>query len=399
MQLPCWESTAPAVETCGMCWNGRAGMGWLLAALCMPWHPCSNRSAFPGSVWTLCLCHLLRVLVQPVDRLHAGRRLSGTRMLSLQQPCHRGSPQCVQAVLGFQGMVGDNTTAEDMLLVRALTELLPATAGQVQVVRSFDADTMSGATTPHPCLTYSPELILLGMLYLLQIVFAPGLHGRTNWVMDLRCPADCTAWQPWHRALLASAVAGQPGDTAVHVQVDAGCWQASAPWRRPQTLLHTMWRCPCRHAPALAGRLMTACLMDTLLWPNPRRSQCLQAKVALPLPGHATSACPSCHADMLCMLQSGPTANTTTLEGQLVDSVSNNQLLNTLTALGGRPTSVQLLASVPLNSLSLQPPSPLTVNPAPPTPPPSPASSGEYCGEVPCFKVLKGTCMHVLIMS
>ena len=69
---------------------------------------------------------------------------------SLQQPQYRCSLQCVQAVLGFQGMAGTNTTAEDMILVRALTELLPATAGRVQVLRSFNADIQSGALSLPP---------------------------------------------------------------------------------------------------------------------------------------------------------------------------------------------------------------------------------------------------------
>ena len=51
----------------------------------------------------------------------------------------------MQAVLEFQGMASGNTTAEDAVIVKALAEVLPATAGQVRVLRSFDAATMSGA--------------------------------------------------------------------------------------------------------------------------------------------------------------------------------------------------------------------------------------------------------------
>ena len=96
------------------------------------------------------------------------------------------------------------------------------------------------------------------------------------------------------------------------------------------------------------------------------------------------------------MLQTGPMANTTTLEGQLVDSVKNEQLLNTLQVQygGGHPSSVQLLSSVPLNSLEMQPQAPLTLVSSPPSPPPSPASTGE--SPVVYLVLQSCRCHHVL---
>ena len=70
----------------------------------------------------------------------------------------------MQAALDLQGVVGGNITSEDDTLAEALAELLPATAGQVTVLRDIAeaASTQSGPALPCPvCLPRSLSALMM----------------------------------------------------------------------------------------------------------------------------------------------------------------------------------------------------------------------------------------------